>query len=68
MEQPLRERPKLNGLSRRVGIIGVLAVYRDAARRLQLLLLAEQAHRFQVVGTSERQFGLPPAERFQTVQ
>ncbi len=35
---------------------------------VQLLLLAEQAHHFQVVGTSERQFGLPPAERFQTVQ
>jgi len=34
---------------------------------VQLLLLAEQAHHFQVVGTSERQFGLPPAERFQTV-
>ena len=35
---------------------------------VQLLLLAEQAHRFPVVGTllpsSERQFGLPSAVRF----
>src|SRR5579864_3091579 len=55
MEQALRERPKLKRLeSAGGGIIGVLAVGRDAARRVQLLLLAEQAHRSPVVGSKLR--------------
>ena len=69
MEQALRERPKLKRLeSASGGIIGVLAVDRDAARRVQLLLSPTSPPFLDcrnLVASSERQFDLPRAERFQ---